>query len=169
MHRIIPFVAMALAMTSSVAQESDENAPPPAPEPVNVIAGSFRLDAYPGVAEEDRGRIRDLLRSLRLIAPDEELSSLEGRTVTPPAPEVISTPDLFVTRMTDLIGTELAPSAAAGAEEWPGVGPACNLTCETLASLAQGFCVAWFKGESAALCLASSAAASESCTGGCPQ
>jgi hypothetical protein len=168
MRQVILFV-MLMAGTVAQAQEADENAPPPAPEPIEVIAGPFKLDAYGEVPEEDRTKVRDLLRSLKLILPDAELSALEGQTVVPPAPEVTSTPDLFATRMTDLMQTELSKAASAGAEEWPGVGPSCSLACDTVGGLAEGFCVAWFKGQTAALCLAASSAASGTCTGGCPQ
>jgi hypothetical protein len=80
---------------------------------------------------------------------------------------VISTPD-FVTRMTDLMASDLGAAATASGEA-PNAGPACTFTCTTLNMLAQGFCLASFKGQTAALCLAASSAASESCTGGCPQ
>jgi hypothetical protein len=168
MYRILLFVGIMLGTTFAVAQEADENKPPPPPEPVNVAEGPFQLDAYSDVSDEDRAKVRDLLRALKLVAPDAELSALHGRTVTPPAPEVISTPDLFVTRMSDLIGSDLGAAATASGDA-PNAGPACTFTCTTISGLAQGFCMASFKGQTAALCLAASSAASDSCTAGCPK
>jgi hypothetical protein len=166
--RTILFLFALLVSTSAPAQEADENKPPPPPEPINVGEGPFRLDAYADVSEEDRGKVQDLLRSLKLLAPDAELSTLEGKAVTPPAPGVTDTTNLFVTRMSDLMSSDLGPAATAAGEA-ANAGPACNFTCDTLGGLAEGFCVASFKGQTAALCLAASSAASETCTAGCPQ
>jgi hypothetical protein len=130
--------------------------------------GPFRLDAYAGVSEEDRAKVRDLLRALRLLAPDADLATIEGKTVTPPPAGVTDTPNLFVTHMSDLMSSDLS-AAAEAAGKASDTGPACTFTCDTIGGLAQGFCVASFKGETAALCLAASSAASESCTAGCPQ
>jgi hypothetical protein len=154
-----------LAATPALAQEADENKPPPPTPPIHVAAGPFRLDGYAAVSEEDRAKVRDLLRALKLLAPDADLATLEGKTVTPPPAGVTDTPNLFVTHMSDLMSSDL--SAAAGKAS--NTGPACTFTCDTIGGLAQGFCVASFKGEAAALCLAASSAASESCTAGCPQ
>ena len=164
MRTIILGLTLAASAASAFAQQS-----PASLSPGGVIEGPFRIDDYADVSQDDRDRVRDLLRSLKLLAPDAELSVLEGRNVTPPSPEVTSTPDLFVTRMSDLMTAELGKAVESGAEEWLGVGPACRIGCDTLVKIAEGLCVAWLKGPASTFCLAASSAASEACSTGCPQ
>jgi hypothetical protein len=164
MRAVIFSIALLAGAASAVAQPAEASL-----STGGVIEGPFRVDDYGDVSHEDRDRVRDLLRSLKLIAPDADMSSLEGRSVTPPGPEVTTTPDLSVTRTRDLVTNELGLALEAGSEDWPGVGPACRIACDTLVSLAEGLCVAWFKGGASTLCLAGSSAGSEACTMSCPE